>query len=245
MRSPLAEVFGYPYSTLSRRATQVREHTSCPFKVRGSQCIKDKKDDPLGVCSIHHEGAPIITCPVQFEKDRVVFRDASAFFFGTAENVEVIPEARLRTSDGTSAGNIDFVPARMREGEIVDFGALEIQLVYISGNVREPFERYMKDPRAWNRVDWNQDSAKRPRPDYLSSSQKRLVPQIIQKGRILGAWCKKQAVAIQSEFYATLPSVERVPQRESNLAWLIYDLQPADDVLVLQHQTTVYTTYGT
>jgi len=35
-----------------------------------------------------------------------------------------------------------------------------------------------------------------PRPDYLSSSRKRLAPQLIFKGGIINAWGKKTAVAL-------------------------------------------------
>jgi len=42
---------------------------------------------------------------------------------------------------GRSAGNIDVVLVSYdNDGKVLDFGALEIQAVYISGNVRDPFE---------------------------------------------------------------------------------------------------------
>ena len=61
----------------------------------------------------------------------------------------------------------------MLKGKVYDFGALEIQAVYISGNVREPFEYFMKDPKARSSMDWS-NQPNYPRPDYLSSSRKRL-----------------------------------------------------------------------
>ena len=242
MRSPLAEVFGYPASNLSNQATEVRANTLCPFKLRGDVCTKDKKDDPLGACSIHHQGSPIIICPVRFEEDRQVLYDTAKFFFDGTTGVEVIPEARLKMENGSSAGNIDFVLVKTDGDRITDFGGLEIRSVYVSGSSRDPFARYMDGPEGWQSVDWDSDEADRPRPDYLSSSRKRLVPQLIQKGRVLGEWDKKQAVAIQRSFYDTLPSVERVPQSAADLAWFIYDLKPTGDRLTLIHQTTVYTT---
>ncbi|HEX6291950.1 MAG TPA: NotI family restriction endonuclease [Herpetosiphonaceae bacterium] len=34
------------------------------------------------------------------------------------------------------------------QDQIIDFGALEVQAVYISGNVSKAFKEYMKDPAA-------------------------------------------------------------------------------------------------
>jgi len=33
-----------------------------------------------------------------------------------------------------------------REGRVLDFGALEVQAVYIPGNIRRPFEYYLANP---------------------------------------------------------------------------------------------------
>src|SRR4030042_168103 len=78
-------------------------------------------------------------------------------------------------TNGKSAGNIDVVLVAYDENStIYDFGALEIQAVYISGNIRDPFEYYMKDPVSRANMDWKNE-VNYPRPDYLSSSRKRLV----------------------------------------------------------------------
>ena len=59
-----------------------------------------------------------------------------------------LTEVRLNDATGKSAGNIDVVLVAYDDaGKVIDFGALEIQAVYISGNVREPFEYYMGDPQ--------------------------------------------------------------------------------------------------
>lgn len=64
-----------------------------------------------------------------------------------------------------------------------------------------------------------------PRPDYLSSSRKRLVPQLLYKGGILKSWGKKQAVAVQRSFYQTLPMLPQVTPEQADIVWLIYDLE--------------------
>jgi hypothetical protein len=106
---------------------------------------------------------------------------------------------------------------------VFDFGALEIQAVYISGNVRDPFEYYMEDAEARMHMDWS-DQPNYPRPDYLSSSRKRLAPQLLFKGGILHTWRKKTAVALNKGFFETLPRMTQAPKKEADIAWLIYDL---------------------
>jgi hypothetical protein len=131
----------------------------------------------------------------------------------------------LNDATGKSAGNIDVVLVAYDEsGKVIDFGALEIQAVYISGNVRDPFEHYMKDPQNGALMDWSKNP-NYPRPDYLSSSRKRLVPQLVYKGGILHSWKKRIAVALSRSFFATLPTLKRVPRDEAEIAWLIYDLK--------------------
>src|SRR5262249_32156632 len=125
-----------------------------------------------------------------------------------------------------------------------DFGSLEVQAVYISGNIRTAFAHYMSDPEANANMDWTKRKYY-PRPDYLSSSRKRLAPQLIFKGGILHAWGKKQAVAVDSSFFATFPILKEVDQSEAEVAWLIYDLQ--HDALSnrrrLVRNRTVYTRF--
>ena len=78
-------------------------------------------------------------------------------------------EVRLTDFDGKSAGNIDVVlVAYDRDGRVYDFGSLEIQAVYISGNVRNPFTHYMSDCEANAVMDWTHQP-NYPRPDFLSS----------------------------------------------------------------------------
>jgi len=152
--------------------------------------------------------------------------DAAEFFFPRNATWTTLMEVRLKDADGGSAGNIDIVLcAYDKAGKVYDFGALEVQAVYISGNVRIPFEHYMEAPAKNADMDWTaQDNY--PRPDYLSS-RKRLAPQLISKGGIINAWGKKTAVALNKRFFNTLPKLPEVPKAEAEIAWLIYELKKA------------------
>jgi Restriction endonuclease NotI len=221
---PLAELFGFPVDNQSAKAVAARKNQLCPYNNKVPNCTKDKAKNPLGVCSVFHNGTPAITCPVRFREDWTITADAANFFFDEGVSWSSLTEVRLTDVDGKSAGNIDVVlVAYDAQEKIVDFGALEVQAVYISGNVREPFEYYMADPKKRHDMDWT-TQPNYPRPDYLSSSRKRLAPQLMFKGGILNEWGKKSAVALSKAFFSTLPELKRVPKTEADVAWFVYDL---------------------
>lgn len=222
---PLAEVFGFPLSNQSPEALRHRKARLCPYHNVVANCTKDKANEPLGVCSIFDASSRlVITCPVRFREAWYIAEDAANFFFPAHLHWTSLSEVRLNDQFGKSAGNIDLVLVAYDErGRIQDFGALEVQAVYISGNVRRLFEQFMRDPAEYASIGWvNRQNL--PRPDYLSSSRKRLVPQLIYKGGILHAWHKKQAVAVHRGFFETLPSLPQVSQTEAEMVWLVYDL---------------------
>ena len=222
---PLAEVFGHLVSDQSASANRYRSRRLCPFNNKVPNCTKDKAKNPLGVCSILHDGAPAITCPIRFREDWLITDDAASFFFPESSTWSSLTEVRLNDANGKSAGNIDVVLVSYDvSGKVLDFGPLEIQAVYISGNVRDPFEYYMKDPKRHAKMDWS-DQPNYPRPDYLSSSRKRLAPQLLFKGGILHSWQKKSAVALNKSFFDTLPCLTKVSKSKADIAWLIYDLE--------------------
>lgn len=187
-KQPLAEVFGFPVDNHSADASRYRGNCLCPFGNRVPNCTKDKADDPLGVCSIYDGTDVVITCPVRFRERWLIAEDAAAFFFPKGTKWTTLTEVRLKDKNGKSAGNIDLVLCAYNGlGKVIDFGALEVQAVYISGNVRNPFEYYMEDPKQRASMDWSA-KPKYPTPDYLSSSRKRLAPQLLFKGGIFKAW---------------------------------------------------------
>ncbi len=225
LKHPLAEVFGHLTSDQTTQATRYRSRRLCPFNNKVPNCTKDKAKNPLGVCSVFHAGAPAITCPIRFREDWLITDDAASFFFNEGTAYSSLTEVRLNDANGKSAGNIDVVLVAYDDhGKVMDFGALEVQAVYISGNVRDPFEHYMEDPKAMAHMDWS-SQPNYPRPDYLSSSRKRLAPQLLFKGGIIHSWGRKSAVALNKSFFETLPKLSTVRKSKADIAWLIYDLE--------------------
>jgi len=246
-KHPLAEVFGYPTTDMSAEAERHRKKRLCPFNNKVPNCTKDKAQDPLGVCSVFHEGEVAITCPIRFRQNWLIADDAADFFFEPDTTWTTLTEVRLKDADGLSAGNIDVVLcAYDKSGKVTDFGALEVQAVYISGNIRNPFEHFMGSPSSRGSMDWTQE-ANYPRPDYLSSSRKRLAPQLIFKGGILNSWGKKSAVALNKGFFATLPKLPEVTKRDADIAWMIYDVKAPKSAgchYELFRERIVYTRFG-
>jgi hypothetical protein len=224
-KQPLAEVFGFPIDNLSSDADRYRKNKLCPFNNKVPSCTKDKAENPLGVCSVLDGDSVAITCPIRFRQDWLIAEDAATFFFPAGTSWTSLTEVRINDRYNKSAGNIDVILVSYDDaGRILDFGALEVQAVYISGNIRKAFEYYMENPVDRGDMDWTRERFY-PRPDYLSSSRKRLAPQLIYKGGILHAWSKKQAVAVDRSFFNTLPAITEVDKNEAEMAWLIYDLQ--------------------
>ena len=78
-------------------------------------------------------------CAISSESVDCLWR--RAFFFPPNTRYLALTEVRLNDKNGKSARNIDMVLVALDDNdEIVDFGALEVQAVYISGNVKKPFK---------------------------------------------------------------------------------------------------------
>lgn len=245
-KHPLAEVFGFAVDDFTDEAEKHRANRLCPFGNSVPNCTKVSAINPLGVCSLFEDGSKTtIICPIRFRQKKQITIDAADFFFTPGQKWTSLTEIRLNDKNGRSAGNIDIVLAAYdNNGRIVDFGALEVQGVYISGNIRRLFDTYMENPKRNFTLDWTSDK-NYPRPDYLSSSRKRLVPQLIYKGGILRKWKKKIAVALHESFYDTLPSFQTVSEARGEIAWMIYDLthdEPSNS-FALKKKKIVYTLF--
>lgn len=245
-KEPLAEVFGFPTDNITPEAKRYRRNALCPFGNKVPNCTKDKANNPLGVCSVFDGEDVVITCPIRFREQWLIAEDAASFFFPKGTKWTTLTEVRLKDKQGNSAGNIDVVLCSYDDrGKVTDFGALEVQAVYISGNVRNPFEYYMEAPEKRIKMDWS-THPNYPRPDYLSSSRKRLAPQLIFKGGILKAWGKKTAVALNRGFFNTLPTLQEVKPAAADIAWFVYDLvkDEKSKVFTLKRWKTVYTKFN-
>ena len=239
--NPLAEVFGFPIINETIKSIRYRDKKLCPFNNKVPNCTKDKANDPLGVCSVFHNDSPVIICPVRFREEWLIVENAAKFAFGEKVKWTSLSEIKLLDAKGQSAGNIDFVLVAYNDkGQLIDFSSLEVQGVYISGNLRNPFDSYINNPNS--NFDWT-TGYNTPKPDYLSSSRKRLIPQMLYKGGIFHTWKKKQSVALQKVFFDTLPEMPTVKKDQADIAWFLYDL--VIDKSVNQYNLTLVETVYT
>ena len=148
-----------------------------------------------------------------------VFVDAARLAFGVDQEFIAVPEVRLLEVPGNARnrkiGKVDFLLARVENQKASDFAALEIQAVYISGHsIRPAFNQYLAEgvlpPDALRR------------PDFRSSAQKRLMPQLALKVPIFRRWGRRFFVAVDSTFFETLPEMRTQTAGNAEVTWLVY-----------------------
>jgi hypothetical protein len=85
-----------------------------------------------------------------------------------------------------------------------------------------------------------------PSPDYLSSSRKRLAPQLIYKGGILQKWGKKLIVVADEMFFAHLPKLKQTSKTNAEIIWMTYGFafDKKRNAYSLAHRDTRYTTFA-
>lgn len=242
-RYGIAEWFGEPLLALSpsrraelaRRATERRGAPSCPFQQGDAACSKKG-----GVCSIQRYestddgqiavavGEPVVVCPRRFEESRTLIQWLAEIVGIDADETHVAREVPFMMGTRTKkpAGKIDLVIAGPSEPNFRWYG-LEIQAVYFSGEgMQEEFQRMGSGDGALpfpNKV---------RRPDWRSSSAKRLMPQLEIKVPTLRRWSSKLAVAVDKPFFEAVggPS-EQASQDldEGDIIWLVPEFQRAAD----------------
>ena len=205
----------------------------CPFRSAHTRCAKHG-----GVCSIRRYqrgvdgvlgpgvGTPVIVCPNRFEQERLPARWlAEIVGFDEAETQVATEVAFMRgTETRRAAGKIDMVVAST-SNETVRWYGLEVQAVYFSGEgMRSEFERLRDgDPvRFPNAV---------RRPDWRSSSAKRLMPQLQIKVPTLRRWQAKMAVVVDRPFFESIGGPSAVPSHDlgdGDIIWMVVDMDYSD-----------------
>jgi hypothetical protein len=151
-----------------------------------------------------------------------MFLDVARMAFGRGTRIVAAPEVRVLRVDGASGpakkiGKVDFLIAKLDDHDRpVDFAALEVQAVYFSG------EEIKSAVKEFLRTGQLPEDAYR-RPDWRSSIQKRLMPQLSLKVPIFRRWGKKFFVATDSVFFGNIPSFRKVESfPNSEITWLVY-----------------------
>jgi Restriction endonuclease NotI len=218
----ISEIFGRGVDDVSEEASSIRIQKHCPF--RGSKCTKSSKVDPLGVCSLSDGKHAASICPVRFQEDDRMFHDAARIAFGEQCDFAIFPEIRVLRIEAAEGkrdrkiGKVDFLLGKIEKDGITDFAALEVQAAYFSGrSIRPAMDHFLQ----FQQLDIAESDR---RPDFRSSAQKRLMPQLQLKVPIFRRWGKKFFVVVDSQFFSALPRMKESSVSNSEVIWLNYPL---------------------
>ena len=244
-RYGIAEWYGNPFIQLKpvERRTfasvalgESETRPRCPFQANNPICRKAG-----GVCTIqlYEDGGngrvgapanlPVAVCPARFEQSNLLVEWLGEIVGFPPAQVSMAREIPFMESiaTGKPAGKIDLVVAREDTDRLAWYG-LEIQAVYFSGpGMTSEFNQLKAD-----------DTAVPPypsqvrRPDWRSSSAKRLMPQLQVKVPTLRRWGSKMAVAVDLPFFEAIggpsPSFSQ-DLSDGDIIWLVPTLRRQKD----------------
>jgi Restriction endonuclease NotI len=239
----ISEIFGHGVGVQSEAAWVDRNDRRCRFK--NGPCNKSSKTDPIGICSVSDGSEAASLCPVRFLDDGRIFRDAARIAFGEGSQFAIFAEIRIlqvpdpKKSDSLKKiGKVDFVLGKIIDDEVTDFCAVEVQAAYFSGTeTRSALKHFMA-----NKDFGNLDTFRRP--DFRSSAQKRLIPQLQLKVPVFRRWGKKFFVIVDSQFFRSLPKFRTTTPANSELTWLVYPLLRQGEAYQMQDVQATYTEWA-
>lgn len=227
-RYGIAEWYGRDLLTLPaderhRLAEAARNGDEQPCPFTGGRCSKDG-----GVCSLRLYDGPaspagpnVVTCPTRFEQDRLLLLWLAEIMGYDTDAMMAREVPFMVGPTGAAAGMIDLVVA-VDDSELRWCG-LEVQAVYFSGNkMALEFDRIAS-------ADAVPFPAGHRRPDWRSSSAKRLMPQLQVKVPTLRRWGAKIAVAVDLPFYEAIGGPSSSPSRDLDAGDVIWLVSEAHD----------------
>src|SRR5439155_1520669 len=145
-------------------------------------------------------------------------RVAKRASLGNRSNVDYCGRVRQQYSLHGATPNFLGLRARCRRSKRGCDAGSNKTVVHISGkSVRPFFNEFL-------RTEILPEAAK-ARPDYRSSAQKRLMPQLSLKVPVFRRWGKRFFVVVDKPFFTALPKIRRVAGKEnSEITWLVYEL---------------------
>lgn len=248
---PIAEAFGYPPDATTEQAQDARARCWCPFMDR--PCTKLLSAAGTGICAIRYraEGFDETTWAVcQHRLKGPPFQDALDRHFGVrAKEASLVTELRLNeprmSLDGVGA-------LESKVSDEVDLVGIEAQTIDTRGGSLKPlWSAYIKGrPAKWK--DAYPGGAKFG--VNTTNVWKRLLPQVMNKGRLYRGWESRLYVVLQDpvfQFISRRMPLERLPRQAASKAeiiWLLWDYEegpvtdPATGMLLSGVGDAVYTT---
>ena len=222
---PVAEAFGHPPDADTASARDARARCWCPFMDK--PCSKLLSAAQTGICSIRYkaEGFDETTwaiCQHRLKGDP--FEDAVGRHFGArSKDAALVTELRL----DQPRMSLDGVGVLVEADDEVDLVGIEAQTIDTrGGSVKPLWEAYSSgEPDRW-------------RERYPGGAKfgvnttnvwKRLLPQVMNKGRLYRGWDSKLYVLIQDpvfQFITRRMQLDRLPRSSASKAeivWLLWD----------------------
>jgi hypothetical protein len=244
---PIAEVFGYSPGAQTESAADARDRCWCPF--RDKPCTKLLSGAGTGICSVRYRAQGFDEGIWAVCANRLAgapFRHVLDAHFGDkAEEAVLISEVRI----DDPAMSFDGIGLRELAGGDVDFVGVEAQTIDTRGGSLKPLWRsYVEGrPDAWR-------SYYDARPTFgvnTTNVWKRLLPQVMNKGRLFKGWRSKLYVVVQDSVFQfisrrmPLQQLTRQERETAEIVWVRWDYTgdvDEDGQLVTELAESLYTT---
>ncbi|MCK5681613.1 restriction endonuclease [bacterium] len=212
-KKDLVEVFGYSPTDTSKQCRSLWKIGACPFI--NKECTKTNHDKSIvyGTCSVVSPYGPCIICPKrlyanQYSVLKQVAKDAFGDDYDFLTFEEFIPKRNSKKTFivalGQNSGkevqvgqqlSMDWVLAKISNGELVEYTGIEVQSIDITGNYRDCWYAYKNlkadsvIPSSGHGMNW-------------ANVHKRLIPQLIRKGLVYS-----RSELVKSGLYFILPEI--------------------------------------
>lgn len=259
-RKDLVEIFGYAPDDLSKEARSLWNIGGCPFINKG--CTKMNHDQTItyGTCSVTSPYGDIAVCPNRLYSENYgtlkhvsidAFGDIPFFLFDEyiskrGEVGESIVALGKNSGKEVKIGrnlSMDWVLARVMDGQLIEYVGIEVQSIDITGNYRDAWHGYKNLPEAGTPVDQIPSSS---HGLNWANVHKRLIPQLIRKGVIYS-----QSKLARKGLYFIVPEIvynkfedvigSDIPivQNASNETLTVFTYSLGDNVATGQHRELV------
>lgn len=210
----LVEVFGYAPDDLSNAARSLWRLSACPFTLKPCSKTNHDKSVTYGTCSVTTPFGDCVICPNRmYQDDYASIKRVAIDAFGADIPVLMYDQYVLQRTKvskcvvvlGHNSGqevqlgnrlSMDWVLAKIEDGTLLEYTGIEVQSIDITGNYRDCWHGYrnlvtntLSVPSSAHGLNW-------------ANVHKRLIPQIIRKGRI---YSKSQMV--NHGIYFVLPEI--------------------------------------
>lgn len=224
---PIVEAFGYPPDADTAAADDARRRCWCPFM--DQPCTKLIGPAQTGICSIRYraEGFGETTWAIcQHRLKGAPFQEAVDRHFGhRAEEAALVTELRL----DKPRMSLDGVGALVEDGTVKDLVGIEAQTIDTRGGSLRPLWDSLVKGRPGR---WREGYPNGPKFGVNTTNVwKRLLPQVMNKGRLYRGWDSKLFVVLQDpvfQFIARRMPLERLPRQaagEAEIVWLLWDFE--------------------